>query len=497
MQYFREDLRSRSPCAPVTGQVVASASPPIYFSIGVHVDHRLCRVTCDYYRPSPFGKLPVEVVREIFWFTCGTGILAPCQRTREPPRRTLQFVCKSWRQIVVNSASLWNDLDLRIVGHEPYDSGVSLAVIGAWLHRARSWLRYAGSSALSLQLLIAWCDEVAEARRRIFSFLSIYKFKQLAVISLFPPILDLDASLDAALSCVETLALTTPTWLALPIQLQLFTHRFRFSALKSLELAVDVGFTYKYLLSAFPWHQLDRLVLGTVRRSDLLGGLLRQCKSLVDCTIYIEQGNTFFIPLQDIILPQLHRLTIISDIVGPITDAILHSIIVPSLESLSISGESRSSSPLTLYEVEAMASRSGFGDRLQKLVLRNLCEPVDLGRLLRFMPSLNIAKISGTINDEDMLHIADGSLGPGLAHISLAGCDLKLDALLDMVEQRQINASKEGSMIVSLITASFLLHQYQTGRLTDEHYERAANLEDEFNFEIGFGEESDESAWWI
>ena len=390
----------------------------------------------------------------------------------------------------MNDAALWNDLDLRIAPPE-YDADahtpVSLAVVDATLRRARSWLRPAAHAPISLDISVAPCveEEAAELCGRIFSFLSAYRFKALSVATRIPSILDLN-EYAGSLFTVETLSLTAST--PSTHSIRVISHRLPFSSLKSLALDVHIGNTYEDLLPIFPWNRLLSLHLSVTRNLKTVADILRQCPSLLECIISIKQGPTTFIALGDINFPCLKHLTIDNEVITPVTQAIVQSIVAPKLESLVLHCRYPNSIPIA-EAVEAMARKSGFQDGLQKLVIRNfrgvMCCPGKT--LLKFLPSLRDLKVSGrAVIDRDVLPLlGNGSLVPQLEKISFSKCGIRPDDLLEMTENRQKNANKEGSQNLDIVTSfthvSFHCHH---SRVTDDHLRRRDQLRETYRFHM-------------
>jgi len=326
-------------------------------------------------------------------------------------------------------------------------------------------------------------SEAAQHRERIMSFLSAHQFKALAIRAPILSMLDFDESLDASLEHVETLSLTAPNW-DYP-DTHLFSYRPPFSSLKSLSLTVDDRHMYANLLSAFPWHQLEKVTLGTIKQPWLTAEVLRRCKSLVDCTIYIQEYNeaTF---LNDIYLPRLRHMSIVSNIVGLADDSILTATIAPNLESLSISSLF-GMSPLTYAALGILAVGCNIHANLQKLVLRSFDGVMDLGQVLILFPALRTVELfNATIGVYTASCLSHGTLGPHLRELRLSGYDFMPDVLLDMIEDRQNNA-KLYSWIAPFTSVLLCFPSTQFADIPLEHFERAAVLQDEHKFELALG----------
>jgi hypothetical protein len=386
----------------------------------------------------------------------------------------------------MDDAALWNVLDLRIAPPE-HDADartpVSLAVVDATLRRARSWLCPAAHALITLDISIPSCVEEEAAELRIFSFLSAYRFKALSIVTRIPSILDLN---EYARSLFDVKALSLKASTPSPRSIRLISHRLPFPSLKSLVLDVDIGNTYQDLLSVFPWNRLHSLHLSVTRNLETVADILRRCPSLLECTISIKQGPTTFFALGDINFPCLKHLTIDNEVITPVTQAIVQSIVAPKLESLVLHCRYPNSIPIA-EAVETMARKSGFQDGLQKLVIRNfrrvMCCPGKT--LLKFLPSLRVLKVSGrAVIGKDILPLlGNGSLVPQLEKISFSGCGIRPDDLLEMTENRQKNANKEGSRNLDIVTSfTHVSLRCRHSRVTDDHLKRMAQLRKTYNF---------------
>ncbi|KAF8621962.1 hypothetical protein AX15_007390 [Amanita polypyramis BW_CC] len=426
-------------------------------------------------KPTSIMKLPKEVMSNIFLLACGVGCLAPPQESSQQLLQlSLQLVCKDWNLLVRRTPELWSNLVVMITpmktmpkhGPRPRDfEATPLATINSWLRRANSWLKFAGHRLISLELLLFPCipTEVAACRARIFSFLAAYRFKKLRIFSCNPRLLDLDESLDGSMSSVETLSLNLVPWLR---SSQILSRDLPLSSLKNLTLGLDGIYLSKNLSTAFPWYQLERLVLSRILRPDLAADILRQCISLINCMLFFDKNAGNFVPLADIFLPKLEYLIASSDAVDSFThmDAFLHGMVTPNLKSLYISG-SRGMSP----EAEFIIPRSGSQDvlgRSASVVDPSLESPcgverspavVDLRAPFRLV--LKLGSIEAQLKN---------------VHIELRGSDPA--ALLDMVDSADFVGAS--TMPSSNIVFSFPRSRAQEVHTT--HAEQVARLRDKY-----------------
>jgi len=399
-------------------------------------------------------------------------------------RLTLQLVCQKWGQIVTTTSRLWNVLDLKIYNEQDSQDGslVSLTVADSMLRRAKSWLHRAKGCPIVLDLLVDPCieAETVELRGRIFDFLSAYKFEELSIVTFVPSILDLNKYAES-LHHVRRLSLKASS--PFSRQIRLHPDPLPLHALTHFLLDVELDHSYTNLVSAFPWRQLYGLILTIKGHPDSAPIILRQCTSLVDCTIStggaMQGSTTFTTRLDDINFPCLQRLIIDNHVIGPVANAIVQSIVAPKLESLKIFCMYRSSA--SIYNaVETMAKRSGFQDSLRRLVLRNLRGAASLGKMLKLMPSLSALQLCRTtVSEETLRLLSDGSLGPRLERVRFSECCIKPDALLDTVQKR-LTKARTGD-ITSFTHVSLIR---SISPVTDEQQERVTYLQEEYGVEV-------------
>ena len=433
-----------------------------------------------------FSELPPEIVGCISIFACDPGYLSPHNGDSEQLQLTLQLVCKKWGQIITTTSRLWNVLDLKISlnnEQDSQDSSLTVADSESMLRRAKSWLQRAGNSPIVLDLLVVDpCieAETAKLRRRIFNFLSAYKFEELSIVTFVPSILDLNEYVES-LYHVRKLSLKASS--PFPRQIRLLFDPLPLHFLTHLLLDVELNGSYANLVSAFPWHQLYGLILVIKGHPDSAPIILRQCTSLVDCTIStggtMQGSMTFTERLEDIVFPCLQRLIIDNHVIGPVTNDIVQSIVATKLESLKIFCMYRSS--VSIYNaVEMMARRSGFQNSLRRLGLRNLRSAASLGKMLKLMPSLSTLQLyRTTVSEETLRFLSDGSLAPRLERVRFSECSIKPDALLDTVQNRLIKA---GTGDMTSFTHVSLIRTIS--QITDEQQERATCLQEAYGVEI-------------
>ena len=327
--------------------------------------------------PSSFGKLPLELAGDIFINACGqNGQLPNAGQGRL--RLTLQLVSKSWRQVVIGTQNLWNDLDLDLWDFESL-------TLDSSLHRAESWLRNAGDSCISLKLTTFCCS--VQSRKAIFSFLSTYHFKALAIQSVPSnpsqlTLLDLDDSIKNSLETVMSLSLSM-TWFYSHPSL-IFPHQLPLFSLKYLTIKnMEIDSVYENLSSVFPWDQLLQVNLHHFMRVGSATEILRRCKSLIECKITVMDEST---PTEKVESHVRHLY-----IRGG--GAIAQSIHAPKLESLNVCS----------FDTAKVLARQSK-DRLRWLVLRNQ-KSIDLREVLESMPSLQVVKISKAIISQETLHL--------------------------------------------------------------------------------------------
>jgi hypothetical protein len=405
---------------------------------------------------SPFGKLPEELTRDIFISTCGqTGKLP--DTTHSYLRLTLQLVSRSWRQLVIGTRNLWNDLDLKVLNVNPE------------LCRAKSWLKYAGDSHISLKLATSHCS--AQSRKAIFSFLSTYHFKALSIKS-YPSqttLLDLaDESIKNSLETVISLSLSVAWFHPLP----LLSHQHPLSSLKYLTINnVEIDSAYKNLPNAFPWDRLLEVSLHHFRRVETATEILRHCESLTCCTITVMDKESTPVEFAESPIRYLH--------IREGEGALARSINTPKLESLDV----------CLFDTAKILARQ-FKDRLRWLVLQNFEKSVDLRDVLEFMPLLQVLSIIKAIIGQETLDLlAIGDIGAQLQEIAVGvGAEhnsfFDVGELLNMIQARQKMA---GESIAFFHSVSFFVFNGWKD-ITTVDKERANSLGKEYRISISFSE---------
>ena len=290
-------------------------------------------------------------------------------------------------------------------------------------------------SLISLELSISGSEDSHD--QLLFAFLRGYRFKKLIITTPGPRFLDFNQTLNQSLSSVETLTLCSE---GLQLPARLLSSPPPFSALKCLEISIGEN---EYILSAFPWHQLDKLVLDKVQSTQLTADILQRCQSLVNCTIHIhQQGRTKF----HVELPNLKWLRIANHAGVPLAATIANDMHAPLLQSLHLDLSSS-----TFEEVKALAESLGNLHGLYELQVNRFVEPVDLQRILVFLPSLCVVDVQNvSVGNEMSRHLKYGLIGSRLVkmHLGLGGIELRPDEVLDMIEARQMVTKEDCSKVV-------------------------------------------------
>ena len=171
--------------------------------------------------------------------------------------------------------------------------------------------------------------------------------------------------------------------------------------------------------------------------------ILQRCQSLVNCAIHIhQQGRTKF----HVELPNLKWLRIANHAGVPLAATIVNDMRAPLLQSLHLDLSSS-----TFEEVKALAESLGNSHGLYELQVNRFVEPVDLQRILVFLPSLRVVDVQNvSVGNEMSRRLKYGLIGSRLAkmHLGLGGIELRPDEVLDMIEARQMVAKEDCSKVV-------------------------------------------------
>ncbi|KAL0563316.1 hypothetical protein V5O48_018756 [Marasmius crinis-equi] len=102
---------------------------------------------------SPFRRLPVDVWRTIFCACLPDNKLSLCTRTMKEAPLLLTTVCRSWREIALNTPRLWHSIHIFI----PLPSGQFtgdkyVSVMRARIDGFREWLDRSGSLPITISL---------------------------------------------------------------------------------------------------------------------------------------------------------------------------------------------------------------------------------------------------------------------------------------------------------------------------------------------------------
>ncbi|KIL59328.1 hypothetical protein M378DRAFT_169390 [Amanita muscaria Koide BX008] len=421
-----------------------------------------------------FDDFPLEIIQYIFNLCCQTVRFripqGPDRRRSGTTQVTLSLVCSRWRQIVLNTSTLWGDLAVFYeAGREP--------ALGptASFQFVQNWLNRAGMTPISLSVSIneALESQIAEISQTLLSSFHVTNLDLESFHSLLLVPTNNSPRLERLHLSLYGPARTTDTFPRLP----------EMPSLKELRLCLHprdvVDLTNIYTI---PWHQLRVFTLSeNYWSSQMLFNILQRCKSLVECTLLVKLD--YGQHENDIVLPNME--TLVLDIkLGDSADPFIRSLTLPNLKSLEITSWNRYSKlPVSPEAIVITAQRSGFNKRLTYFSLSRTEQAVDVRSLLGYMPALKSVKLlgplmfqPGTFDD-----LSSGTIGPQLEEISFGVMsDEEIGLLLETVGHRH-----EKAKTVSGITPfAFVTGQCTSESDLESHRQRAKQCSEAFNAHV-------------
>ena len=390
--------------------------------------------------PMSADLLPEDVLREIFTYSLPLPVP---DESHFGPRAILNLthVCSRWRQIVLSMPHLWSTIRVS----EPH-SPDEVQFIHEWLSRAAGVPK-----TLFLGLQQGSSGDGLDSFRTIFV---LYPFQKLSV---FIDCYDFESE-DETLIVLPNQLLEHLEELNIDQCGVTFPDDAKLPNLQSLTLSRWSLGNFQHYSTAIPWSQIRRLTLSRASApTHLLFSILKQCLRLEYCKIERPNPRHFTpAPFGYITLPnlQLFELSIYNH---PVLHAFgagcMQRLIIPSVNILKVS-----SCNVDTSVYSQLIERSGGMPRLHTLTL---CEPADVGILLKLLPHLESITVSRDLGDGIWQDLSTGKLGPRLKHITSPVCSV--DATLDFLKIRYHNATQQhdGSVCQPHIThfqsATFLL----------------------------------------
>ena len=356
---------------------------------------------------APHKKLPADIWLQIFDLCyC---IESGC------PLMVLQQVCSGWRMLLMRSPAFWSNVSARSYPHA--------------FSCARTWLLpRAASIPRSLVIL-----------EGVYSRTSSLK----AVKELEPlfPFLALDIWMSEGQTTRSTAQKTIESFL--PPELT-FSGEMSFPPAKSTSLfshslpnltcmimGDPVGQPVFYDLRHFSkWSGLRKLGLRCRLPKFHCLAILRDTPSVEECSMFVDSDSGKRPTVKDIVVPNLTSLELHfrseSD-----AASFLDALTLPELSSLQL--RNRGCNESTLHR---LAKRSGM-QKMETLVISQTTKPLNIGPLLRLLPSLHHLEVltSISLGSHTMHQIGRGEIVPRLRVLHLRG--KQLNPLIRMTELRR------------------------------------------------------------
>ncbi|KIL59363.1 hypothetical protein M378DRAFT_169435 [Amanita muscaria Koide BX008] len=422
-----------------------------------------------------FDDLPLEIVQYVFCLGCRSVKFTipqePDNSRLGTTQVTLSLVCSKWREIALNTGTLWGDVMVHYDASREPAQGPT-----ASFQFVHNWLNRAGMTPISLVIFVyeALESQIAAISQTLLSSFNVTNLDLDSFYSFFLIPTNNSSRLERLYLSLDRAKRMTDTFPRLP----------EMPSLKELHLCLNPGdfsvdITNIYLI---PWHQLRVFTLAHHWPSQMLFNILQRCKSLVECTLLVklEYGQ------HNIVLPNLESLVLDLNSAGSSlsADPIIRSLTLPNLRSLEIrSWRPRTKFPLSTEAIVLMVQRSGFNKRLTDFSLSLTEQPVDVRSLLGNMPALKNVQLlgplmfqPGTFDD-----LSSGTIGPQLERIHFGVMsDEEITLLLETVGQRH-----EKAKTVSDIRR----FAHVTGRCTSvselkSHNQRAKQCGEAFNAHV-------------
>ncbi|KAF8637429.1 hypothetical protein AX17_002815 [Amanita inopinata Kibby_2008] len=401
--------------------------------------------------PLLHQMLPTEIIQYVFQLcTTPDDNIVHIPIVRRHSLTAITRVCSAWRTLALNTPELWSNIWLQFSHHGNRNH--------LRIHAARTILsrttrcgdddehgsgRTCPPRSLKISNSAFVCNLDPDGLKSIYNLIASYSFYKLDLsFQLLDQVQPLWELANEAWSNLEELRVTC-SYLQAEGWPALFSAGVSFRNLKLLEVAVG-SWDGLHPQAVVPWHQLRHLDLWPAMPVDTSLHVLSQGKMLEYCAIRIAaRGEGSVTPTtstqqQDTIT--LPNLTFIKLIFENGTDAksFIQPFILPNLTTLEIftRGQPLNCNAMTYSD---LAWRSGRMKRMSKLRIGDSESELDVGVLLRSMPTLDhLSLIKPAVDDETVEGLSSGRLGRRLQIVSWKG-ELDPHRMLRMVELRQEN----------------------------------------------------------
>ncbi|KAF8346071.1 hypothetical protein F5887DRAFT_1184635 [Amanita rubescens] len=393
---------------------------------------------------APHKKLPPDVLRSIFHFSNETRVVFPlAKRGVGFHLLRITHVCSAWRQLALETPTLWSDLDIFL-------SSADRSQHHQRLSSARQWFARAQDMPRSLSIDLTWLDDddpgshLHDTWEQILEFMALYRLRDL---ELEYPINQLALELpDHVLSSIECLHLTgIDNDTVNHSTKSLFSDFGTLSNLKRLIIRDAFNLCGNNIVR---WDRLQTLDIWTFGHSDITPSLclnvLRQCRLLEYCHLSLKKEPSFVASEEEkIVLANMNHLRL-EFFGGSEASVFLRLLVIPNITTfiLETSSHKRTRLNCDMPALIGIIQRSAGMSQIRHLEI-GTSPLLDIGILLEILPSLEqISVKSGHLTDNAIERLSSGKLGPRLWHITSTHRHDAADKILSMVELRYKTATK-------------------------------------------------------
>jgi hypothetical protein len=283
----------------------------------------------------------LEIIAEIL----SSCVLAPVNLTvlaPENPPWNLTQICSVWRGVALGLPSLWNDIAVEFPCDEQEECVHLRNLLETFLSRARNSTISLNMSAAMFYDYNPFCQPFIDSIINcVQPHVTQLKFLELQPPAVFMPILELPSGMVHALEVVSLMfakedgdspsAFESGDGLTDDITI--------FDAARNLHSVTLISqYAYMHLAAfRFPWSQLTHLaILDTYVDFESGHEVLRQCTSLVSCSIGIAVDDDCDATLPPTLLPNLISLTVYAYSEEEEHGRFLQPFVLPSLQYLEL-----------------------------------------------------------------------------------------------------------------------------------------------------------------
>jgi hypothetical protein len=285
---------------------------------------------------SPIRDLPLEIVAEILSLCVSTQVDLAALAPEHPPWNLTQ-ICSVWRGVALGLPSLWNDIAVEFPCNE--NKCVHLRNI------LETFLSRAGNSTISLNIWVTMFDNpfcqpfVDSIIHCVQPHVTQLKVLVLQPAEAFMPILKLPSGMAQALEAVSLEFDMDDADSPFGSDDVLRNNIAIFETARNLRCVTLIPHFRDIHLTAFrfPWSQLTHLaILGTCVIFESGHEVLRQCTSLVSCSIGVATDVDCDATLARTLLPNLVSLTVHAYCDEEEHGRFLQPFVLPSLQYLEL-----------------------------------------------------------------------------------------------------------------------------------------------------------------